>query len=156
MSLQDRFTAIEVEIRRHRYKCWSHMGELEHEIRRLKAELAECEEDRPHLIPASAKITAYLKGSTVADTTFPSGSTINLVGTVDNGAGAAIPNAVTWTADQGTITQDPANAELATLVNVPDGDVTVAMTTTNGIVAQHTYTLADLTPASADFTASAA
>jgi len=151
-----RFAAIERELRGHRYRCWSHLRDLEHEIELLREELEAFEAGCPHLIPASATITAYLKGSTVADTVFPSGSTISLVGTVDNDRGIAIPNAVTWSADQGTLTQDPSNPELATLVNVPDGQVTVTMTTTNGIQAQHTYTVADVTPASADFTATAA
>lgn len=154
--LSDRVAALKAHIRKHDHRCWTDLDELKREVEHLEIEVAALEADRPHLIPAAAKITAYLKGSDMADTTFPSGATINLVGTVDNDKGVAIPNSVTWSADQGTITADPTNPELATLVSVPDGDVTVTMTTTNGIVAQHAYVLADLTPATADFTASAA
>lgn len=153
--LSDRVAAIKAHIRHHDHRCWTNLDDLRREVEHLEDEVAELEADRPHLIPASAGITAFLKGSTIASTTFPSGATINLVGDVKNTAGTDIPNSVSWSADQGTLTPDPTNPELATLVNVPDGTVTVTMTTTNGIVAQHAYVVADLTPASADFTASA-
>lgn len=162
MTLHSRLAAIETHLRNHRYRCWMDLREIELEIAFLRREIDEIE-DGCHLIPASATITAYLKGVLImSDQTLPSGSTISLVGTVKNAPTAAnpdgvvIPNAVTWSADQGTLTVDPANPELATLVNVPDGTVNVTMTTTNGIQVQHAYVLADLTPATADFTATAA
>lgn len=161
MSLHSRLAAIESHLREHRYQCWTDLRELELEVSFLRREVDEVEDDC-HLIPASVTITAYLKGSTVADQMFPSGATINLVATVKNAPTAAnpdgvpVPNAVTWTADQGTLIADSANPELATLVNVPDGVVTVTVSTTNGITHSHTYELGDVTPATVDFTATAA
>jgi len=160
MAVEDRLAAVREHAHKHRYRCWSDMTEFLHLLELLELELGLCSR-RP--IPASAKIAAFLKGVLImSDQTLPSGATIELAGVVKNAPtpanpdGAVITNDVQWSSDQGTLTADPGNPESATLVNVPDGDVTVTMTTTNGIVAQHTYTLADLTPASADFTATAA
>lgn len=159
MTLEDQIAAIKTEIHGHRHHClaWHGLSELERLIEQLEATLAPY---RQYLTPASARFAAYPKGSIMAGTVFASGSTISLVGTVDNAQGIAIPNAVTWTADQGTITADPTNPELATLVNVPDGTVNVTMTTTNDaagvpIVVTHAFTVTDIVPATADFTASA-
>lgn len=155
MAPEDRIAAVKNEIRNHRHNClsWHQLRDLEHLVELLEAELQPF---RAFFIPASARIIAYPKGSTMAGTTFQSGSAIDLVGDVRNDKGVDVPNAVTWAADQGTLTVDPTNPEHATLVNVPDGTVNVTMTTTNGIQATHAYVLADLTPAAADFTASAA
>lgn len=157
--IEKHLAALRIGLRDHRH-CISRyrLSELEQLLELIEQELERC--GRHCFTPASARILAYLEGSSMSATTFPSGATIDLVGEVKNRSGVDIPNAVTWTADQGTLSVDPANPEHATLVNAPDGDVTVTMTTTPGvdgspIVVQHVLTLADLTPASADFTATA-
>ena len=160
MALDARMAALKDEIHNHRHHClsWHQLHRFEELLELLADELAPWQ---AYFIPASARFAAYLKGTVMTGTAFPSGSTIDLLGDVKNAGGVDIPNPVTWTADQGTLSVDPANPENATLTGVPDGQVTVTMTTTPGadgnpIVVQHTYTLADLTPATADFTATAA
>jgi hypothetical protein len=84
----------------------------------------------------------------MANQTFPLGKTITLTATVENAETVVIPDNVTWTADQGTISPDATNPEVATLVNAPIGTVNVTATTSNGIVATDALDIVDNVPAS--------
>lgn len=160
MQIDDRVAAVRDEVRHHRHHClsWHQLRDLEQLVELLAADVAQW---APFFIPASAHFAAYLKGSIMAGTTFANGATVDLVGDVKNNRGFDIPDAVSWQTDQGTVSVDPTDPERATLTGVTEATANVTMTTTpaadgNPIVVQHALTFTDLTPASADFTATAA
>lgn len=160
MAIDARMAALKDEIHNHRHHClsWHQLRDLEHLVELLAADIAHW---LPFFTPASARFAAYLKGSIMAGLTFSNGATVDLVGDVKNSVGVDIPDAVTWNTDQGTISVDPTDPERATLSGVTESTANVTMSTTpdaggNPIVVTHALVFTDLTPASADFTATAA
>jgi hypothetical protein len=88
--------------------------------------------------------------------TFPSGKTVYLDAAVLNRESVDLPGTPgTWTCDQGTLTQDPANPDLASVVSIPVGVFNATFTTTDGsIVGSYQAAVVDATPASVTITGS--
>lgn len=125
--------------------------------RDLIAALKHCHHHHGHggdTRPASITLTATSQGATMG--TYAPGATIDLTADVKNAEQQDITDAVTWNTTAGTITPDAANPLKATLTGAPLGDTTVTATTSNGIAAEDTVTVADQTPASITVTDSAA
>lgn len=122
--------------------------------RDLIAALYHCHHHGDSTTPASITLTATPQGDTMG--TYAPGATIALTADVKNAEQQDITDAVVWSTSAGTIAADPANPLKATLTGAPLGDTTVTATTSNGISATDTVTVADQTPASITVTDSAA
>lgn len=123
--------------------------------RELEAALHHCHHHGGNSnTPASITITATQGGTTMG--TYAPGAPIALTADVKNAEQQDITDAVTWSATAGTISADPSNPLKATLTGAPLGDTTVTATTSNGIPATDTVTVADQTPASITVTDAAA
>lgn len=148
MSLTHHLSRVRDHALCHRYR------ELEAELRALEAAVRILERDNRLFVPAHVTVTP-LEGS--MSNTYPLGVPIKFAAAVANGEGGALPGTpVTWSATSGTVSADPANPAVATLVNAPIGDVTVTATTENGVTGSDTVTVIDNVPATVSVTDSAA
>lgn len=150
MSLTHRLGRVRDHARCHRYR------DLDIELREIAAELERIEHDLAYcrvFLPAHVTVTP--EESSLSNT-YPLGSSPRFTAAVANAEGAALPGTpVNWSATAGTISADPANPGVATLVNAPLGDVTVTATTDNGVSGSDMITIVDNTPASVTVTDSA-
>jgi len=88
--------------------------------------------------------------------TYAPGAPIDLTADVKNAEQQDITDQVSWSTTAGTVTPDATNPLKAVLTDAPLGDTTVTATTSNGIAATDTVTVADQTPASITVTDAAA
>jgi len=146
---------------RARMACWhpDRIDEVEREIAEMQAEICELKQElaqQRDTTPTTGTITATMEDGTVTDTYTP-GATIYLTaGQFANTEGVALTGTIPgqWASDQGIIAANPNNADEATLVNVPLGDVNVTFTADSGLVLNYTATVADDTPVSGTITGS--
>lgn|GEM_PF-5616725 len=142
-ALLDLAGDVQTELRRH-------FERLEHKIR------DRCCEHRCGSEPTHITLTAstYPEGPPMSS--YPLSVPVYFAAVVENAEQVQITDEVTWSASAGTVTADPSNPLWATLENAPAGDVTVTVTTSNGIAAEDTVTIVDNTPASVALSDSAA
>jgi hypothetical protein len=81
-------------------------------------------------------------------TAYAPGQTVFLTAVVDNAEGDPVTDAGTWTSDNGTITPDTTNPQLAELTGTTLGVANVVYTTANGITGTDPITISDTTPTS--------
>jgi len=126
---------VQTELRRH-------FERLEHKIP------GRCCEHQCGNEPAHITLTASTHPEGPPMSSYPLGVPVYFAAVVENAEQVQITDEVTWSASAGTVTADSLNPLWATLANAPTGDVTVAVTTSNGIEATDTVTIVDNTPAS--------
>jgi hypothetical protein len=128
-------------------------GDVQREIRlhfeRLERKIQDrCCEHQCGSEPAHITLTASTSPEGPPVSSYPVGVPVYFAAVVENAEQVQITDEVTWSASAGTVTADSLNPLWATLANAPAGDVTVTVTTSNGIQATDTVTIVDNTPAS--------
>jgi hypothetical protein len=147
---------------RSRMACWHHdrLDDVIREMAEMQAEICELQQElaaQHDTTPTAGTITATTKDGTMTDTYAP-GQTIYLTaGNFTNTEGAPVTGTVTgtWTADQGTVTQNPNNPDKAQIDGATTlGDINATFTADTGLVLTYQATIADQTPTAGTITGS--